>query len=592
MNLSRVCRFLGLIVLLFGVSMLAAAPWTIPLFGQCEQFDFRSFLAIVESMACCGAVSGALFYFGSKAKQPPREYADSSNSDVSDPSFNPDDMYEVAEYVNQQPASRPLLRKEAIIVVGLGWILAGILGAAPFYFSHTVRKAETVPVAGTQRGENAAAESPITKTEEIPMSPVDCLFESFSGVTGFGATVINDLETSAYVPRAILFWRCELHFLGGLGIMVLFVAILGGRSAGKSLMQTEMPYTPQESPYSRVQKTALALLSVYLGLNVILTILFFIEGMSFYDALCHSFSTVATGGFSTYNSSIGKFGSVWIEITAAIFMAISSCNFTLLYFLFIGQGKKLFCNTEFRVFIAILLTAIVLVSASCWLSGDFDNTNAAGSIAAEGEPVSPLTSLYNSVRYGGFQVISIMSSTGYGTYDYDSWNDFSRGILFLLMFTGACVGSTTCGLKIIRLVIIWKTLKLEIERMYRPNIVRVIHLQGQAVEATDELRRNVLSYFALYVMVFVVSILLLLAVEPSSTWIENGMDRNHQMYDSITSAATAYNCVGPSFGITGATLNFGVFHTPAKVIFIILMLMGRLELLVLFAIFSPQFWRS
>lgn len=385
--------------------------------------------------------------------------------------------------------------------------------------------------------------------------------------------------------------------------MVLFVAILGGRSSGKSLMLTEMPRSSSDSPYAQARKTAMALLGVYLSLNLILMFLLRIEGMPFYDALCHSFSCVATGGFSSRNESVASFHCGWIELTLVIFMFISSCNFTLLYFAgridtkkieMTAPGEKerfkyefgiskLLSNTEFRVFFCVAVIAIILVSGSCWLHGDFLPKGQENNLS--------WSSLCDSFRYGGFQVMTIISSTGFGLENYDVWNDFSRGILLALIFTGGCVGSTTCGLKFMRLIVLWKTLRIEIERVFRPKIVRVLQIQGKPVEDSDEMRRSVLTYFALYAMIFVAACALLLAIEPASTWTNNDYSANDQMFDSITAVATSFNCVGPSFGIT-ASGNFGLFHAPAKILFIVLMLMGRLEIFTLLVFLHPGFWKG
>lgn len=385
--------------------------------------------------------------------------------------------------------------------------------------------------------------------------------------------------------------------------MVLFVAILGAHSAGKSLMLTEMPRSSNDSPYAQARKTAFALLEVYLGLNALLMLLLLLEGMPFYDAVCHSFACVATGGYSSRNASIASFDCPIIELTLIIFMLISSCNFALLYYAGTWEKKridmgapdgkeqykiefgifKLLKNSEFRLFVCIVLLATVLVSGSCWLHGDF---------LPEGQKNNlSWSSLCDSFRYCGFQVASIVSSTGFGLKEYDNWNDFSRGILLVLIFAGGCVGSTTCGLKLMRLIVLWKTLRIEVERVFRPKIVRVLQIQGKPVEDSDEMRRSVLTYIALYATIFVMACVLLLAIEPASTWTNNNFDSNDQMFDSITAVATAFNCVGPSFGIT-ASGNFGVFHDPAKILFIVLMLMGRLEIFTLIVFLHPGFWKG
>ena len=581
MSFSRICRFLSNLSFLIGAAMILALPWAFPFMGQTNAFDQRSFFALTESMLVCAAVGGILRFFGRKTVL---QDANSQKDNAVDRPYNPDDLY-VRQERDPDATTGRLPRRESIAIVGLSWILAGILSAFPFLFSHVIR----------DQDESGAL---------IPMSVVDCLFESFSGVTGFGASVLNNVENPSFIPKAIQFWRCELHFLGGLGIMVLFVAILGGRSSGKSLMLTEMPRSSSDSPYAQARNTAMALLGVYISLNLILIFLLLLEGMPFYDALCHSFSCVATGGFSSRNESVASFHCGWIELTLAIFMFISSCNFTLLYFAGRIEKKKiemtapgdkerfkyefgiskLLSNTEFRTFFCVVVIAAILVSGSCWLHGDF--------LPAGQENNLSWSSLGDSFRYGGFQVMTIISSTGFGLENYDVWNDFSRGILFALIFTGGCVGSTTCGLKFMRLIVLWKTLRIEIERVFRPNVVRVIHLQGKPVDDSDELRRSVLTYFAMYAMVFVIACVALLTIEPSTTWTSQGLDRNDQMFDSITAVATAYNCVGPSFGITGVTQTFGVFHAPAKMLFIVLMLLGRLEIYILLVFLHPKFWKG
>ena len=607
MSFPRICRFLSYLAFILGASMLLALPWSFSFMGQTESFDSRSFFALTGAMLVCAAIGGILRFFGRNVVL----IESRAKDEIGVSTYNPDDMYEPPEKT-PDPTPSHLLRRESIAVVGLSWILAGLLTSVPFLFSGVIR-------------DDSDPNAP------IHMSVVDCLFESFSGVTGFGASVISNVEDPTCIPKAIQFWRCELHFLGGLGIMVLFVAILGGRSAGKSLMMTEMPKTSNDSPYAQAQKTAVALLKIYLGLNAVLILMLLIEGMPFYDAVCHSFSCIATGGFSSRNNSIYSFNSYWIEMTLYIFMFIASCNFILLYYagtwekkridMIAPDGKeqykiefgifRLLKNTEFRLFVFIVVVATVLVSVSCWLHGDVipegldGSAQSVGEIAQTGtenvqaEPKDDLSfaSLRECFRYCGFQVMATVSSTGFGLDNYDNWNDFSRGILFALIFTGGCVGSTTCGLKLMRLVVLGKTLWIEIERVFRPKVVRVIQLQGKPVDDSDEMRRSVLSYFALYAMIFVAACVLLLAIEPSSTWTGatsagKTLDRNDQMFDSITAVATAYNCVGPSFGITGATENFGVFHAPAKILFIILMLLGRLEIYILLVFLYPGFWKG
>ena len=270
--------------------MFLSLPWTWPALGGGAAFERVAFLGLIGSIAITAAVAALLLYWG-------------------------------------RHATGHLYRKEAMATVGLSWILAAVLGALPFLLSDVQQDAGA------------------------PMSVADAIFESASGFSGTGATVITDLEDPNLVPRAILFWRSETHFLGGLGIMVLFVSILGQGSAGKALMMAEMPGPNLETGQSRVQHAAWVFTAIYLGLNVLLTVALLLQGMSFFDAVCHSFGTIATGGFSTYNDSVAHFHSVSIEMTIALFMVLACTNFALLYMLLIGNPKALVKDVEFRVYI-------------------------------------------------------------------------------------------------------------------------------------------------------------------------------------------------------------------------------------------------
>ncbi|MBN1588421.1 MAG: TrkH family potassium uptake protein, partial [Pirellulales bacterium] len=429
MNRLHIFRLLGLIALLIGGSMVASLPWAFPWFGPgVEEVELRGIFGLLGAMAVCGVVGGGLMWIG------------------------------------RSSAGATLFRREAIAVVGLSWLLAMVLGALPFWLS------------GTSIGRN-------DQGEPIAMTMIDGLFESASGFSGTGATVLTDLEDPELVPRAVLFWRSQTHFLGGLGIMVLFVAILGMGSAGKTLMLTEMPGPGQESAHARTQRAAWVFAAIFIGLCVVLTAILTAEGMSLFDALCHAFGTIATGGFSTHNKSIEYFGSVSIEMTIMLFMILACTNFTLLYFLLIWKPGRLLGDIEFRTYLTILAATMLLVVGFGLTYHDFGN-------------------VLSALRYGSFQVASIMTNTGFGTANFDQWNNFSRGLLFLLMFIGGCAGSTSCSVKVIRYVLFFKILRLEVERVYHPNVVRHVRLGGRPL--TDpELRNNVLIYFAVFLLLFV-----------------------------------------------------------------------------------------
>jgi trk system potassium uptake protein TrkH len=525
MNKLLICRLLGVIALLVGASMILSLPWTLPWCGQTERFEARSFWALAGAMVVCGLVGGLMMVVGHKAK------------------------------------GKRLFRKEAMAVVGLSWLLATLLGALPYWLS------------GTSRGLDAAG-------NPIPMDLFDGLFESASGFSGTGATVLTDLEDPALVPRAILFWRSQTHFLGGLGIMVLFVAILGMGSAGKALMITEMPGPGQESAHERTQRAAWVFSAIFIGLVILLTILLVLQRVGLFDALCHSFACVATGGFSTYNKSIEAFGRVGVEMTITVFMILACTNFTLLYYLVLWKPGKLLADVEFRTYLIIMAGVAAAVILSLWRMGGLDGT---------GRPIA--YGFGESVRYGLFQVVSIQTNTGFGTHDFDQWNSFSRAALFLLMFVGGCAGSTSCSMKVIRHILFAKILWLELERAFRPSVVRHVRLGGKALEARD-LRHNVLVYFGMILAIFCVAWMVLVAIEPDQTWIEEGRSPREKLTDCASAVAATLNGVGPGLGVVGESENYAHFHAGSKFVLMWLMLLGRLEVFVILVLLVPRFWRS
>ena len=517
MNKLLICRLLGLIALLIGAAMLMSLPWAFPLLGQVEHIEWRSVGGLVGAMAFCAVIGGMLMWVGRSA------------------------------------AGAELLRREAIAVVGLSWILAMVLGALPFWFSATAwtRAADGLPV---------------------PMNVADGLFESASGFSGTGATVLTDLEDPELVPRAILFWRSETHFLGGLGIMVLFVAILGMGSAGKALMQAEMPGPSKETAHERTQRAAWVFAMIFIGLTIVLTAVLIVQNMSVFDALCQSFGAIATGGFSTHNKSIEFFHSVGIEMTITLFMFLACINFTLLYYLVLIRPGRLLADVEFRVYAAIIVVVTLLVIGFGLAYGDFEGIGSA-------------------FRYGVFQVVSIVTNTGFGSANFDQWNSFSRAILFLLMFVGGCAGSTSCSIKVIRHILFFKILWLELEKVFHPSVVRHVRLGGHVLPDPD-LRKDVLVYFALILLLFIVAWMMLVALEPDNTWIEDSRSTNDKLMDCASAVAATLNGVGPGLGIVGEAENYSHFHWPSKLILTSMMLLGRLEVFVLVVLFMPRFWRS
>ena len=546
MNLRLLCKLLALVAVLIGGSMAFSLPWAFAPLGGDWTSERRGFLALLGSMCLCFVVAAVLRRLGQNDKG-------------------------------------ALYRKEAMAVVGISWVLATVLGGLPFLLSGTHR----------QPG--------------VRMTPVDAMFESQSGFSTTGATVLTNLEDPALVPRTILFWRSSTHFLGGLGIIVLFVAILGQGSAGKALMRAEMPGPAHSSPQARMQHTAWVLFFIYAGLNAALTVILMLEGLSGFDALCHAFGTMATGGFSTYNASVGHFttdpnyNGPLIEMTIVVFMVLAGTNFMLMYFVLVRQARRLVTDVEWRTYVAILAVATALIVAIGLGFGDFDDFGTSprpvrselSVETADRAPLEPETPppVARGVRFGLFQVVSIMTTTGFCTDDFDRYNNFARASLLLLMFVGGCAGSTGGGLKVVRHILFAKSLWLEVERAFHPSVVRTLRLGGEPV-ADQQLRTNVFVYFGLIVAIFGASWLFTVTVEPNSTWTDYGHAAEHKLIDAASAVAATLNNIGPGLGVVGATKNYANFSWPNKLLFIWLMMLGRLEIFVVLVLFVPGFWRN
>jgi trk system potassium uptake protein TrkH len=526
MNLQLVSRMLGIVAWLIGLTMAFSLPIAWPAIGGQSEFETHGFLALIGSIAVCGVVGLAMRHLGKDA---------------------PETLY----------------RKEAMAIVGLSWVLATVLGGIPYYFGGvTFQEVDGV---------------------EQAMGIVECLFESQSGFSTTGATMLTDIENHQWVPRCILCWRSSTHFLGGLGIIVLFVAVLGQGSAGKALMRAEMPGPSKEGSQERTQHTAWVFAAIYCGLTFLLTVLLYFEGMTMFQAVCHAFGTMATGGFSTLNASLGGFESLLpnsyklIEYTVIIFMIFAGTNFTLMYLTFLGRPKVLLRDPEWRTYACIILIAtLVVMGVGLWEVGAQD---------------SPGDSLELTFRDSLFQVVSILTTTGFGTADFDQWHNFCRALLIMLMFIGGCAGSTGGGMKVIRHILFVKILGREIEHSFHPSVVRHIRISGEPITDAD-LPRNILVYVALIALIFGISWLLLVGLETDATWQLAGQPENNRLIDSASAVAATLHNIGPGLGVVGPTQNYAAFSAPAKLLFTFLMMLGRLELFAILVLVIPSFWRT
>jgi trk system potassium uptake protein TrkH len=415
-------------------------------------------------------------------------------------------------------------KRDGFLIVTLSWVLLSMFGMLPYLISGAV---DIWP---------------------------EALFETVSGLTTTGGTIFTDIEA---LPAGIMIWRSMTHWIGGLGIIVLTVAIfplLG--IGGIELFAAEAPGPTKDKLHPRIRETAKRLWYVYTGLTLILILVFYVEGMSFFDAVNHGFSTMSTGGFSTKNASMAYFESPLIQYTTIIFMFIAGVNFTLIYFSLRGRLDTVWENDEFRAYVAIVLAVTFLL----FLPVYFLST-------------SPAEKAFRDTL---FQVVSLITTTGFVTDDYTRYSNGVTIVFFMLLFVGACAGSTSGGIKVIRHLIFVKNAYLELKRMAHPRAVVPLKINGETVRG--KIITHIMNFLLIYLMVFVLG---------SFALALDGYD----MLTSFGAAATALGNVGPGIGRIGPIDNFAFFSPFAKVLLSVLMLLGRLELFTVLVLFSPFFWR-
>jgi len=414
--------------------------------------------------------------------------------------------------------------KEGLAIVALGWVLSSLFGSLPFIFSGS-----------------------------IP-SFIDAFFETVSGFTTTGATIINDIEI---LPKGILFWRSFTHWIGGMGILVFTVAILPTIGVGGfQIFKAESPGPVADKIVPRIKDTAKILYITYITITILEIILLKIGGMTLYDACIHTFGTVGTGGFSSKNASIGAFNSTYIHVVISIFMIMSGANFSLYFALYKGKWKDVLKDEELRLYLGIIFIATILIGLN-------------------------LNSTYKhigiSLRDSLFQVSSIITTTGYATVDFDKWSTFSKAILFLLIFVGGCAGSTGGAIKNIRILVLLKLIKREVAKIFHPRAMIPIKI-GEKSIASDT-TASITSFFALYILIFVIGTIL---ISLEGIGIES----------SASAVAVTLGNVGPGFGFIGPTQTYSEFNSFSKLLLSFLMLLGRLELFTIIAFIAPKAWKN
>ena len=428
----------------------------------------------------------------------------------------------------KKPSNPDIFAKEGFVTVGLSWIIMSLIGALPFVIDGC-----------------------------IP-SFVDAFFETVSGFTTTGASILTEIES---LGRGMLFWRSFTHFVGGMGVLVFVLAILPQADTRSvklmHVMRAEVPGPKVGKLVSKIGRTARIMYGIYIGLTVIEMILLLAGGMPVYGSIVNSFATAGTGGFAIKNASIAAYDSAYIDYVIGIFMFLFGVNFNLYYLILIGHVGEALRSEELRWYLIITGVSTALIAADIY--------EIFGTVG-------------ESVRYAFFQVTSVMSTTGFATSDYNAWPALSKVILTLLMFCGACVGSTTGGIKVGRIILLVKSGLREVKYMLHPRAVVAVRSEGKPVER--DVLRGANSYMIVYIMLFTASLFLVEMVEECD------------LVTGFTAVSACLNNVGPGLGEVGPAGNFSALTPFTKILLSVDMLAGRLEIFPLLMLFAPSTWRG
>jgi len=440
-------------------------------------------------------------------------------------------------------------RREALLLVALSWILGAVFSGAPYLFW-------------------AYSANDISPNHPF-RSPVNCYFEAMSGLTTTGATILSDIES---IPHSLLLWRAFTHWLGGLGIVLLFVAVLPSLGVGgKRLYQIEAPGPTPEGVTPHIRETARILWFLYMGLTVVQVILLYIAGMDTFESVCHTFATLATGGFSTRNASVGHFDTLTIDLIFIFFMYLAGGNFGLYHQLIRGRWRQVVTDPELRFYTSLLVGGSLIVSYSLITHPI---------IMTHGEELEP--TIGNALRQGFFTTTSIQTTTGFCTSDFNRWPFIAKGVLILLMLVGGCSGSTAGGIKVIRLWIAFRIMIAEIEKVFRPKVIRPLKVGNTPVDG--DLKLATLAYILGILVLFIAGSGAIMLLEPPE---------HECSYTTAATASIATLCtIGPGLHQVGAVENYGWFSASSKMVMVTLMALGRLEVFAIIVLFMPKFWKA
>ena len=419
-----------------------------------------------------------------------------------------------------------LSRRDGFGIVTFGWLSATLFGSLPYILSGVIPH------------------------------PVSAMFETMSGFTTTGASVLSDLEN---VPRGIHFWRALTHWFGGMGVLVLCVAILPFLGVGgMQIYRAEMPGPSKDRLTPRITTTAKLLWGVYALLTLVETLLLkFLGGMGWFDALCHTFGTMATGGFSTRSASVGAFDSGMIDCILIVFMFLAGINFSLHYHALTGKPGRYFRDAEFRFYLIFLLCSSLFITFNIW--------------------AADAASFGRCLRDATFTATSVMTTTGFCTADFDQWPDASRLLLVVMMFVGGCAGSTGGGMKVVRVFIIFKKMIRELKLFMRPSSVIQMKLGGKPVE--QEIISHISAFFAIFIFIFALGSFVMTFFTPD-------------LETAATCVIATLGNIGPGLNAVGATQNYAAISPAGQGILTAFMLLGRLELYTVLILFLPSFWKK
>lgn len=421
-----------------------------------------------------------------------------------------------------KPENTRMSPKEGFVIVGLAWVILSLFGALPFFINGS-----------------------------IP-SFIDAFFETASGFTTTGASILTEVES---LEHGILFWRSFTHWIGGMGILVFLLAVVSqSNDYSMHMLRAESPGPSVGKIVPKIRNTAKILYEMYLVLTILMIFCLLLTGMPLFDSVCNAMATAGTGGFAIKNSSIASYNSVSVEVITTVFMILFGVNFNIYYFIVVKKFKEILHNEELKVYLGIILISTAIITLN--ILGMYSN-------------------IWEALRYSSFSVATVISTTGFGTADFNLWPTLSKMVLCLLMIIGACAGSTAGGLKVSRFMILVKSIKREIIKIANPREITRIRIDGKSVE--DSLSSGVNTYFTIYIAIILCSIALI-AID--------GFD----FETTVTAVLSCFNNIGPGLGLVGPTGNFSMFSDFSKLILSADMLLGRLEIFPLLLLMTPGVW--